>query len=160
MSEVSNPPVTAPAKQNVFRLIYRSHSKIPPDKNQEEFGQILRRSRINNASSGVTGALLMYDNWFAQVLEGPEPAVRALYGRIKADPRHDTLDVREEHAVAGRAFSRWAMANVGEHGDADIPMVATATGVVDGGAWRTATPEQEKVLVVLRDLTRGYGRGA
>jgi hypothetical protein len=32
--------------------------------------------------------------------------------------------------------------------------------VVDGGAWKTATPAQEEVLVKLRDLTRGYGRGS
>ncbi len=102
----------------------------------------------------------MYDNWFAQVLEGPQEAVERLYDRIKIDPRHDTLDVREAHQVETRAFARWAMANVGEHGEVDIPLTTTAAGIVEGGVRKTATPEQEQVLGILRDLTRGYGRGS
>ena len=102
----------------------------------------------------------MYEGWFAQVLEGSKEHVRQLFDRIKADPRHDAVVVHEEGEVASPVFARWAMADVSEHGEPDVPLIATATGVVDGGAWKTATPEQEDVLTKLRDLTRGYGRGS
>jgi len=160
VSDAPNLPNAAVTNEPSFRLIYRSRSKIENGANQEQLSQILRTSRANNAERGVTGALLMYDNWFAQVLEGPQDTVERLYDHIKADPRHDTLDVREARQVETRAFARWAMANVGEHGEVDIPLIATAAGIAESGARKTATPEQEQVLGILRDLTRGYGRGA
>lgn len=144
----------------VFQLIYRSHSKIDRTKSQEELGRILRTSRTNNAERGVTGALMMYGDWFAQVLEGPQAVVESLYAKIKADTRHDTLDVRSAKPVEARAFRQWAMANIGEHGTADIPLIAVATGVQEGGARKATTPEQEQVLTILRDMTRGYGQGS
>jgi hypothetical protein len=152
-------PVTA-ATERSYRLIYRSHSLLPTDSDRVELGHILRSSRANNAHRGVTGALLMYGGWFAQVLEGSQPQVRQLFDRIKVDPRHDAVTIHEEGEVDAPVFARWAMADVSEHGEPDVPLVATATGVVDGGTWKTATPEQEEVLAKLRDLTRGYGRGS
>ena len=161
MSEATDVrPAAAAEVDRSYRLIYRSHSKIPVDSNRLELGNILRTSRANNVHGGVTGALLMYDGWFAQVLEGPQSQVRQLFDRIKVDTRHDAVTVYEEGEVDAPVFGRWAMADVSEHGEPDVPLIATATGVVDGGAWKTATPEQEEVLVKLRDLTRGYGRGS
>lgn len=145
---------------SVFQLIYRSHSTIDRAKSQEELGRILRISRANNAERGVTGALLMYGDWFAQVLEGPQNVVETLYDKIKADSRHNTLDVRSAKPVETRAFHQWAMANVGEHGMADIPLIAAANGLREGGPRKSSTPEQEHVLGMLRDMTRGYGQGS
>lgn len=143
----------------IFRLVYRSHSRIGDARESEEFGRILRSSRTNNMASGVTGALLYYDQWFAQALEGPEEAVRGLFGRIAADPRHDTIEVTAQSHVAARVFGRWAMAHVGEHGTPDIPLTATSAGVAKAAAWAPSAG-QESVLHGLRDLTRGYGIGA
>ena len=143
----------------VFRLVYRSHSRIGDARESEEFGRFLRASRANNAASGVTGALMFYDHWFAQALEGPEEAVRGLFGRIAADPRHDTIEITTQCRVDARVFARWAMAHVGEHGSADIPLTATSAGVAKAAAW-TPSAGQESVLHGLRDLTRGYGIGA
>ncbi len=160
MSEATDLRPAAPAAESAYRLIYRSHSRIQTTADREELGNILRTSRANNAHRGVTGALLMYEGWFAQVLEGSKENVRQLFDRIKIDPRHDAVVVHEEGHVAGPVFARWAMADVSEHGQPDVPLIATSTGVVDGGAWKSATPEQEEVLTKLRDLTRGYGRGS
>ena len=63
----------------VFRLIYRSHSRIPATGFEAELGSILRVARARNGESGITGALLVYDDWFAQTLEGDESAVRGIY---------------------------------------------------------------------------------
>lgn len=143
----------------LVRLIYRSHSKIVPENIGEELGNILRAARKNNAACGVTGALMYYNEWFAQALEGPHDAVEGIFGKIKGDRRHNTIEVAETTEVGSRAFARWAMASVGEHGDPDTPLIASPSGVVEGAAWKP-TAEQEAVLKVLRDASRGYGRGA
>ena len=143
----------------IFRLIYRSRSKIAVEHLDAELGNILRVARTNNAAQGITGALLVYDNWFAQTLEGEEGAVRKLYAHIAADKRHDSVELREEGAVGVRVFSRWAMALVGEHGEPDIPLAATTAGTTPAQA-RHTTSEQDVILNVMRDATRGYGRGS
>jgi hypothetical protein len=143
----------------VFRLVYRSRSRIPDATAGEEFGRILRSARTNNAASGITGALMFYDGWFAQALEGGRADVLGLFDKIRRDPRHDSVEVSGEGPVAARVFARWAMAHVGEHGSPDIPLAASASGVVEAAPW-SPTEGQEDVLRVLRDLTRGYGIGA
>lgn len=145
-----------------FRLVYRSRSLLPEGKeaNEEGLAEILRVARTNNRKLGVTGALVLYEHKqrFAQVLEGPEADVKELLDRIKADPRHDNVEVCAAEMVPARLFTRWAMALVVEHGEPDVPLVATAGGMSEAAPWRV-TPEQESVLTQLRDLTRGYGRG-
>jgi hypothetical protein len=145
--------------ETVFRLIYRSHSRIPDRDADAEMAGILRGARTKNAAAGITGALLYYDHWFAQVLEGRQDAVLALFERIRVDPRHDAVTVSLQGVVPARSFARWAMAHVGEHGNPDIPLTATRSGLVPAAAW-TSDPAQEAVLTSLRDLTRGYGIGA
>jgi hypothetical protein len=141
-----------------FRLIYRSHSQLPSgDQGHTDLGDILTGARVKNAALGITGALMLYDDWFAQVLEGPKTAVEDLFARIKADPRHDSVRLHEADSVPKRLFDKWAMAIVAEHHEPDLPMVATTGGLAQGGPWRISL-EQEAVLSRLRDMTRGYGR--
>jgi hypothetical protein len=143
-----------------FRLIYRSHSLLADgSQGQTELADILQGARHKNAALGITGALMLYDDWFAQVLEGPQAAVEALFARIKADPRHDSVRLGEAGTVAKRLFDKWAMAIVAEHHEPDLPMVATSGGLAQGAPWRVSL-EQEAVLTRLRDMTRGYGRGS
>lgn len=143
-----------------FRLIYRSHSLLP-DRGDDDAGlaSILKQARSANAERGITGALMLYGGWFAQVLEGPQAEVEALYARIKADPRHDGVRLNEAGPTPKRLFSKWAMAVVAEHHEPDLPMVATTGGLAQGAPWKV-TLEQEAILTRLRDLTRGYGLGA
>jgi hypothetical protein len=143
----------------VFRLIYRSRSNIPDTDLDQALGEILHVARVNNAAKGITGALMLYDHWFAQVLEGEEAEIQKLFAAIRSDPRHRSIDVTGQTSVPGRTFARWAMANVGEHGNPDIPLVATTAGTTEGAPWRLNS-EQESVVDRLRDLTRGYGIGS
>lgn len=148
-------------KDPCFRLIYRSRSLLPnkPEDGDTGLAEILRISRTNNRSRGVTGALVLYEHKqrFAQVLEGTEKEVQDLFARIKADARHDHVEIREAESATDRLFNRWAMALVVEHGEADVPLLATAGGISEAAPWNV-TPEQEPVLALLRDITRGYGR--
>ena len=145
-----------------FRLVYRSRSLLPEDKKEgeAELAEILKVARQNNQRQGITGALIFYreKGRFAQVLEGPEDAVKTLLASIKADPRHDSVEVREAADAPARLFTRWAMALVLEHHEPDQPLIGTSGGIAEAAPWRV-TPEQEAVLTRLRDMTRGYGRG-
>ena len=98
---------------DLVRLIYRSHSKIPHESIRQQLGDILKKARKNNAASGVTGALLYYDNWFAQALEGPKEAVHSIFSKIKADDRHKAVEGTADEPVTSRVFAGGAMASVG-----------------------------------------------
>ena len=147
------------ATQALYALAYRSHSRVPTAQADHELADILRVARVNNAAQGITGALLLYDGWFAQVLEGPEAAVRALFERIAEDKRHNGVELLDEGPVEKRVFERWAMAYVGEHGDPDIPMMAVGDSVVPAAEWHHKSDQDER-LAQLRQATRGYGRGS
>jgi len=102
---------------------------------------------------------MLYENWFAQILEGAEEAVKPLFERIKRDARHDNVQLLEQGSAPKRSFEKWAIAHAGEHGQADIPMIASADGLVPAAAWRPSA-DQEKQLTLLRQATRGYGLGS
>lgn len=147
--------------EDCFRLIYRSKSKLEGSKaeREAELANILKSARRNNPAKGLTGALVMYDEWFAQVLEGKEENVRELLAVIDADARHSAVKVFEEDTSAKRTFGKWAMALVGEHNEADVPLVARKDRLDTGAQWET-TDAQEALVDKLRNLTRGYGIGA
>lgn len=146
---------TSPVPGETFRLIYRSRSLLPLDGRRAELGELFSRARSNNKRSGLTGALLLTDDWFVQTLEGDEAVVRELYGRIEADPRHTDLEVLETGPVAGRVFARWAMARIAADGEPDIPLIAHADGIATAAPRGDGTVEQEGILKVMRDAARG-----
>ncbi len=137
----------------VFRLVYRSRSSIAADGRRTVLGEIFTTARRKNRDLGVTGALVVSGEAFAQVLEGEEAVVRDLYATIEQDARHDDLAVLEERVVPGRTFGRWAMAEVSADGGADIRLVSNAQkGVIVAvrGTDSTVTPAQEEVLASMR----------
>ena len=101
----------------------------------------------------ISGALLLDDQHYVQVLEGDEALVRELYEHIAKDQRHDSVALLESGIVDARVFSRWSMARVGEGDEADIPLIAHTDGI-SPAAGRRATPEQEAVLDVMRAAAR------
>lgn len=159
MSETQAEPAAlgqAASSAPVFRLVYRSRSCMARAEADAELGRIFSVARRNNKETGVTGALLMHADWFAQALEGPETEVRTLFERIRRDPRHEAVEVRSEKTVTDRAFPRWAMAEVQGYGERDAPILASADGLAEGAPWKVS-PAQEAVLAELRMLAGGYG---
>ena len=139
---------------SIFRLMYRSRNKIPVEQRQAELGTLFSIARSNNKKQQITGALLIYGDWFAQVLEGAEGPVRALFATIEADPRHENISVIQSGTGGDRLFSRWAMARVSEDGEPDIRLIAHADGIAPAMS-RGTSPEQEAVLDIMRAATRG-----
>jgi hypothetical protein len=89
---------------------------------------ILTKSNENNALKGVSGLLLFNSRRFVQVLEGKEEAVRAVYARICADPRHHGMVIVGEECVAERQFDQWAMAF--DDGSADAGQLAEKVDIL------------------------------
>jgi hypothetical protein len=146
--------VGAHETQPVFRLIYRSESRVPSDQRRVELGDVFTTSRRNNKRLGVTGALMVSDDSFVQTLEGDEPVVRDLYARIAEDARHEQVTLLKEEFVGERTFGRWAMAKVSEDGGSDIRLLSNAQKgaiVAVPGADPAITAEQEAVLASMRD---------
>jgi hypothetical protein len=140
----------------VYRLIYRSRSVIPEQERRAELGRLFSAARSHNKKRQITGALLLLGDCFVQTLEGDEDEVQALLARIRADSRHDSLEVLETEMVAGRVFGRWSMAKVAAAQDEpDLPLIANVKGISPAAPRGDSTPEQEEVLQVMREAARG-----
>jgi hypothetical protein len=71
---------------------------------------ILAASRRNNQALGVTGALLLSQGWFAQILEGPLDAVETIFEVVQCDSRHRNIKVLYSKPLESRNFAQWSMA--------------------------------------------------
>ena len=139
------------APGSTFRLIYRSHSRIPAERRRAELGEIFSAARSNNKKAEITGALLLHGEWFVQALEGEESAVRALYERIYRDGRHERISLVEEVTTPERVFGRWSMARVSDDGESDVPLLNNRDkGGISPAARRPTTPEQDALLASMR----------
>ena len=99
--------------QPLVAKTYLSQSKL--DWTDEAIDQLLERSKQNNASRGITGAMIYANGYFMQLIEGPQIAVDELYSAIEADPRHEVLSLLHNQEIKDRHFSDWAM----EYRDSD-----------------------------------------
>ncbi|WP_423821706.1 BLUF domain-containing protein [Salinisphaera sp. SPP-AMP-43] len=99
----------------LYRLVYFSRSDImaPDEDVAREIDGILERSRHNNETIGVTGALMFDERCFAQVLEGPHAAIQETFERIQCDERHRDVTVLSFDTRAERGFGNWSMAYIG-----------------------------------------------
>ena len=119
-------------------LLYVSRSLLAPLGDEAQILEIVYDAVEFNAAHGVTGALIATHGYFAQHLEGPEPVIAALMGRIKVDPRHrDVRIIREAPGVA-RLFDRWSMAYSGpaRYFDREIEPAMEASAQTDEHARR------------------------
>jgi hypothetical protein len=71
--------------------------------------QLLKQARGFNERAGITGVLMYGGGRFLQVLEGCPAAVRCLYARIEADPRHGRLEKLADGLLPQREYDEWYM---------------------------------------------------
>ena len=118
--------------QDLYRLIYLSHNKIPGDHENihKEIEQILTVSRKRNAASDITGALMFNRECFAQVLEGAHDHIQETFERIQCDPRHADVIVLDFDPVQKRGFSQWSMGYLGNDtlASKEFSQIQLATG--------------------------------
>ena len=88
-----------------IQLVYISHRKADTD--EQAVDDIKRRSEYGNNRRGITGMLLVTDQYFLQFIEGHNAVVDALYQHISADPRHENVRLLQRKVITTRDFSRW-----------------------------------------------------
>lgn len=96
-----------------YSLLYVSRTLLKFPTGNAEVEAIVAVSLVRNAGLDVTGALISTPAYFAQVLEGPQPAVAELMRSIMRDPRHTEIKLLTEGEVPERRFSGWSMAYSG-----------------------------------------------
>ena len=132
------------------RILYCSKNLIEGEEQfrREELSSILEIARRKNAEQGVTGALLYNAGIFAQVLEGPKPAIEKVFERIQRDERHGEVTVLELSESETRDFAEWSMAHVD-------PMTDTQSAVAEDTLFRAMSAPGDAsgaVLELLRSL--------
>ena len=90
------------------RLLYVS--RAAPGLDVAEVYAIIRHAHAGNAPVGVTGALIYVDGWFVQVLEGPAATLDVRLARLRRDPRHAAMQIRQRERVHARVFAGQPMA--------------------------------------------------
>ncbi|UYZ63641.1 BLUF domain-containing protein [Hymenobacter weizhouensis] len=92
---------------SVFQVLYHSRAVGPASIAQLE--ALLEWSRGFNAEHQITGLLLYSEGRYVQALEGAEVDVRALFGRIQRDTRHEQVVTIYEGPGPQRRFADWRM---------------------------------------------------
>jgi hypothetical protein len=94
----------------LVRLLYAS--RAVPAVDQDELVSILKKSKANNLTLGVTGVLCFSEGIFLQVLEGGRGPVNRLYNRIATDSRHTDVELLCYEEIGERRFAGWSMGQV------------------------------------------------
>ena len=88
-------------------LTYTSLARLDLEANDLE--AIHRTAREVNALDGITGLLIFNGTHFLQIIEGAPDAIDELVERLRRDPRHSAIEVRDERAIEQRSFPDWSM---------------------------------------------------
>lgn len=100
-----------PDEPDLYHISYFSRCCIDgsDDVIEHDAQRLLAVARARNTSLGVTGSLLYMDGCFAQILEGKEDDLNALYANICKDRRHSDVTLLSRHSLSQRAFPGFAM---------------------------------------------------
>lgn len=88
-------------------LTYTSLARL--DLTDADLAAIHATARELNALDGITGLLVFNGTHFLQIIEGAESAIDDLLARLRRDPRHTGLEVRDERRIDARSFPDWVM---------------------------------------------------
>ena len=97
-------------------LTYTSLARL--DLETSDLEEIHRSARELNALDGITGLLIFNGTHFLQIVEGTHEAIDDLSRRLRRDPRHSGLEVRDERQDRG----------------AQLPGLVDGTGAREGRA--------------------------
>jgi len=92
---------------DITSLTYTSLARL--DLQASDLENIHRAARELNALDGITGLLVFNGTHFLQIVEGAREAIDDLLERLRRDPRHTGLEVRDRHRIGQRSCPDWAM---------------------------------------------------
>lgn len=93
---------------SLCRLVYKSKTSWDII-NNEVLRRLAEKSTLNNTANDITGLLVLSDETFLQVLEGPDHAVNGLYAKILANEMHHDVTLLGYEQAARRSFDHWSM---------------------------------------------------
>ena len=85
---------------------------------------ILEVCSVNNKKAEITGVLCQGSGIYMQVIEGQRSVISALFYKIIADKRHNTVELLSVEEIQKRQYGQWSMALV--QLSIDDPMVQLA----------------------------------
>ncbi len=88
------------------RLIYASTRS---DQSAAALDAIFEVSRANNLRDDITGALIVSDKHYVQLLEGDRYLVSQCMMRIARDIRHTEIEIIAVNLVPHRLFAQWSL---------------------------------------------------
>jgi hypothetical protein len=88
-------------------VTYTSLARI--DLQTSDLENIHTTARELNAIDGITGLLVFNGTHFLQIIEGSDAAIGDLLERLRRDPRHSGLEVRDDRPIHDRSFPDWSM---------------------------------------------------
>ena len=88
------------------RLVYTSKHRLL---NPSVIDKILQKSRANNVRDYVTGALIVGESHFMQLIEGGRLEIGKCLMRIMQDKSHYDIQIISCGDVAQRLFQEWSM---------------------------------------------------
>ena len=88
-------------------LTYTSLARL--DLQASDLEDIHRTARELNSLEGITGLLIFNGTHFLQIIEGTDNAIEDLVARLRRDPRHESIEIREERQIDERSFPDWSM---------------------------------------------------
>jgi Sensors of blue-light using FAD len=127
----------------IFQLLYCSLAKQPMA--PEALAAMLHIARKKNAVAQITGLLMVHDGIYMQWLEGPEEQVKALWSKLKTDPRHYcVVKLLEIPQAQSRAYPKWSMREVSR--DQLLSMVRQADTDNLDNPWGQAVQAMHELL--------------
>ena len=97
-------------------IIYQSIAD--PSLTGEDVFRLVYRSRMANGDAGLSGFLIFSHGRFLQLLEGESDRLDRAFSAIRQDPRHGSVEVLSDRAIASPLFDKWSMRRI-PAGDAE-----------------------------------------
>ena len=126
----------------LMQLIYASR---PFGFDDAMLAGILIDARRCNARDDITGALIVRQDIYLQLLEGPSKSVEATYQRIRQDDRHTDVRAVRRMDTTKRLFADWAMRD-----DPARSWMWTREDVANGAVERATDEEVMSIFKRLR----------
>lgn len=136
--------------ERLYRGLYASRTTEAVRERPSAVEAIVTQAAARNAALGVTGLLLVHDDWFVQALEGPRRAVSDLLQSIGRDRRHAEMELIGFQPIDQRMFADWTMAQARY----DPHLASLVLAVQDRDRFDPKRLEPVVVLMLLAEAAR------
>ncbi len=105
------------------QLVYTSRPRfdVSGPEGRKVLDDIAATARRKHAENGISGMLLVGEDWLSQILEGESAALGPMLKDILADQRHDSVQIVDMRMVPSRRFDGVSV-GVSSRPISDIPI--------------------------------------